>query len=221
MLDRIITDLLQNQNSDGGWGALRGKRSNTEATSLAIAALKALAENTAAENRKRGIDWLVRQQNKDHSWPLNETVKEGSWTTALAITALSDTTENSEHVLAAARWLLEQEGSKPGILAEIVLWVTGKSRVNKLDKDLIGWSWVPISFSWVEPTSYALIALKKQRARLAGTARSGRCRPERGEARRHTKHAHQRRPTTQPTHERRLSPEHDGRQSITPGLNAA
>ena len=169
MLDRIITDLLQNQNSDGGWGALRGKRSNTEATSLAIAALKALAENTAAENRKRGIDWLVRQQNKDHSWPLNETVKEGSWTTALAITALSDTTENSEHVLAAARWLLEQEGSKPGILAEIVLWVTGKSRVNKLDKDLIGWSWVPISFSWVEPTSYALIALKKQRARLAGT----------------------------------------------------
>jgi hypothetical protein len=32
-----------------------------------------------------------------------------------------------------------------------------------LNKDLIGWSWVPNSFSWVEPTSYALTALKKVR----------------------------------------------------------
>ena len=169
MLDRIITDLQQNQNPDGGWGALRDKRSNTESTALAVMALKALAETTAADNRKRGIDWLLRRQNKDHSWPLNETAKEGSWTTALAITALSDFAENSERVLAAARWLLEQEGSKPGILAEVILWATGKSGVNKLNKDLIGWSWVPNSFSWVEPTSYALIALKKLRARLAGT----------------------------------------------------
>jgi len=169
MLDRIITTLLENQNPDGGWGAVRGKRSNTESTSLAVTALKAIPVNTAAENRKRGIDWLLRRQNKDHSWPLNETAQEGSWTTALAITALSDNAENSERVLAAARWLLEQEGSKPGILAEIILWATGNSGVNKLNKDLIGWSWVPNSFSWVEPTSYALIAIKKLRARLAGT----------------------------------------------------
>lgn len=169
MLDRIITELLQNQNPNGGWGAVRGKRSNTETTSLAVMALQALAGEATADNRKRGIEWLVRQQNQTHSWPLNETVKEGSWTTALAITALSDSAEHSERALAAARWLLEQEGSKPGILAEIVLWATGKSGVNQLNKDLIGWSWVPSSFSWVEPTSYALIALKKQRARLAGT----------------------------------------------------
>lgn len=169
MLDRIITELLQNQNPNGGWGAVRGKRSNTETTSLAVMALQALAGEATADNRKRGIEWLVRQQNQNHSWPLNETVKEGSWTTALAITALSDSAEHSERALAAARWLLEQEGSKPGILAEIVLWATGKSGVNQLNKDLIGWSWVPSSFSWVEPTSYALIALKKQRARLAGT----------------------------------------------------
>jgi hypothetical protein len=169
MLDRIITDLQQNQNPDGGWGALRDKRSNTESTALAVMALKALAETAAADNRKRGIDWLVRHQNQDHSWPLNEAAKEGSWTTALAITALADNAENSERVLTAARWLLEQEGSKPGILAEIILWATGKSKVNKVNNDLIGWSWVPNSFSWVEPTSYAMIAVKKLRARLAGT----------------------------------------------------
>jgi len=169
MLDRIITNLLENQNQDGGWGALRGKHSNTESTSLAVTALSALPDNTAVDKRKRGIDWLVRQQNNDHSWPLNETAKEGSWTTALAIIALSYNAANSERALGAARWLLEQEGSKPGILAEIILWATGQSNVNKLNKDLVGWSWVPNSFSWVEPTSYALIAVKKLRARLAGT----------------------------------------------------
>lgn len=169
MLDRIITTLLEYQNPDGGWGALRAKRSNTESTSLAVMALKALSENTTTGNRKRGMDWLVRHQNQDHSWPLNEAVKEGSWTTALAITALSDNPEYSERALAAARWLLEQEGSKPGILAEIILWATGQSNANRVNKDLIGWSWVPNSFSWVEPTSYAIIAVKKLRSRLAGT----------------------------------------------------
>ncbi len=169
MLDRIITELLQNQNPDGGWGAVRGKRSNTETTSLAVMALQALAGETPADNRRRGIEWLVRRQNPDHSWPLNQTVTAGSWTTALAITALGASAEHNERVNAAARWVLEQKGSKPGILAEIILWATGKSGINKLSKDLIGWSWVPSSFSWVEPTSYALIALKQRRSHLTGT----------------------------------------------------
>ena len=170
MLERIFTDLLQNQNPDGGWGTLRGKRTNTEATSFAVAALTALPEHTAAmASRKRGIEWLVRQQNQDHSWPLNEIAKEGSWTTALAVMALVDDPQYSDRALAGARWLLEQEGSKPGILAEIILWVRGKSGINKVNNDLIGWSWVPNSFSWVEPTSYALIAVKKLRTRLTAT----------------------------------------------------
>ena len=77
MLDQIITELLQNQNPDGGWGAVRGKRSNTETTSLAVMALQALAGETPADNRRRGIEWLVRRQNPDHSWPLNQTVTAG------------------------------------------------------------------------------------------------------------------------------------------------
>jgi len=168
MLDQIITTLLEKQNPDGGWGSQTGKRSNTESTSLAIAALKTLTEDRAADNRKRAIDWLVGRQNKDHSWPLSEITQVGSWTTALAITALSDNPEHSGRAVDAARWLLEQKGSKPGILAEIILWAIGRSNTNQLNKDLIGWSWVPNSFSWVEPTSYALIAVKKLRARLTG-----------------------------------------------------
>jgi hypothetical protein len=168
-LDQIITTLLESQNPDGGWGAQRAKRSNTEATSLALAALQSLSQTTLGDTRKRAIDWLVQHQNQNHSWPLNETVKEGSWTTALAITTLGTDKTHRDRALAGARWLIEQEGSKPGILAEIILWATGRSNINKVNNDLIGWSWVPNSFSWVEPTSYALIAVKKLRAELAGT----------------------------------------------------
>ena len=169
MLERIITALLSNQNPDGGWGATKNKRSNTEATSLAVSALKSSAEARAVESVGRGAMWLTRHQNEDGSWPLNEAVKEGSWTTALAITALSAFPEHHERARRAARWLLEQEGSKPGILAQLILLVTGKTQVNQLNNDLVGWSWVPNTFSWVEPTSYALIALKRIRASLADT----------------------------------------------------
>ena len=86
--------------------------------------------------------------------------------------------EHNKRVLDASRWLLVQEGSKPGILAKLILWVTGKSNINRLNHDLVGWSWVPHSFSWVEPTSYALTALKKVR-RLALTGKRKRKNPAR------------------------------------------
>ncbi|MGH7873845.1 MAG: prenyltransferase/squalene oxidase repeat-containing protein [Candidatus Binatia bacterium] len=163
MINEAITLLLSSQNSDGGWGATQGKRSNTENTAIAVAALTALSERSAAEGVSRGTHWLLQHQNQDGSWPLNDAAKEGSWTSGLAIIALSAFPEHQESVRRAARWLLLQEGSKPGLLARIILFVTGKSNINDLNNDLIGWSWVPNSFSWVEPTSYALIALKKAR----------------------------------------------------------
>ena len=47
MITEAIGLLLGTQNSDGGWGASEGKRSNTENTAIAVAALKSLAEGPA------------------------------------------------------------------------------------------------------------------------------------------------------------------------------
>jgi hypothetical protein len=169
MIDQVLDSLRRLQNPDGGWGATEGRQSNTEATSLAIAGLRALDAAAAVQSAVRGAGWLAQRQNQDGSWPLNDVTQEGSWTTALAILALGGFSEHRSGMLRAARWLLQQEGSKPGILAELILWATGKTNVNELNKDLVGWSWVPNSFSWVEPTSYALMALKKVRASLVDT----------------------------------------------------
>jgi squalene cyclase len=166
MIDQVTNALIALQNPDGGWGAIQGRRSNTETTSLAVGALKSLDEQSGNDRVIRGTIWLTERQNPNGSWRLNDVATGGSWTTALAIIALSAFPEHKKRVLEAARWLLVQEGSKPGILAILILWATGRSNINRVNRDLVGWSWVPHSFSWVEPTSYALTALKKVRASL-------------------------------------------------------
>jgi hypothetical protein len=176
MIEQILNTLIGLQNPDGGWGATRGRSSNTETTSLAVGALHAIAQQSLADRVLRGTLWLSGHQNANGSWRLNDVATAGSWTTALAIVALSPFPEHRTRVIDASRWLTAQEGSKPGILAELILWATGRSNVNRLNRDLVGWSWVPNSFSWVEPTSYALIALKKARAFLTETKAGARIR---------------------------------------------
>jgi hypothetical protein len=165
MLELAANLLLSNQNSDGGWGAVAGRRSNTEATALALLALRSTAAETAIADKAK--DWLVKRQLADGSWPLNDSVKEASWSTALAILALtSGLVEDRERLIKAGNWLLEQAGGKPGLLARLIVFMKGQKKVVRLNQDLIGWPWTTGNFSWIEPTSYCLMALKKLKQQL-------------------------------------------------------
>jgi hypothetical protein len=84
--------------------------------------------------------------------------------------ALGDSTVEVERLVKAGNWILAQEGSKPGILAKLILALSFQKKAVHLNDDLIGWSWTAGSFSWVEPTSYCLLALKKMKARLSAEA---------------------------------------------------
>ena len=166
MIDPVLNALTSRQNPDGGWGATQGRSSNTEATSLALSALRSIGARSLDDRILRAALWLTARQNPDGGWRLNDVATAGSWTTALAIIVLSAFPEHQKRVHDGARWLVQQEGSNPGILAKLILWARGKTKFNELNSDLIGWSWVPNSFSWVEPTSYALTALKKVRSAI-------------------------------------------------------
>ena len=168
MIEEATTLLLNGQNPDGGWGAVAGKKSNTEVTALALLALKSVAKAPAEPAAQKAEKWLIDRQNADGSWPLNDSLKGPSWSTALAIVALSDRADLRDRLVKAGNWALEQEGSKPGILANLILALTFQKKAVQLNEDLVGWSWTPNSFSWVEPTSYFLLALKKIRRHLAG-----------------------------------------------------
>ena len=169
-MDQAVKFLKQGQNSDGGWGAIAGKQSNTESTALGLLALRSLEESRENSAVRKAEQWLMNSQNSDGSWVYGAGAKTPSWSTALAVIALSDSTVGVERLVKAGNWILAQEGSKPGILAKLILALSFQKKAVHLNDDLIGWSWTAGSFSWVEPTSYCLLALKKMKARLSAEA---------------------------------------------------
>ena len=170
MLDEAIKLLNQGQNPDGGWGAVPGKQSNTESTALGLLALRSLADSSENPAVRKAEHWLSSSQRSDGSWPYGAGATAASWSTALALIALSDSGVEGERLVRAGKWILAQEGSKPGILAKLILALSFQKKAVHLNDDLIGWSWTPSSYSWVEPTSYCLIALKKIKSRLSAKA---------------------------------------------------
>lgn len=171
MLDEAASLLLTLQNPDGGWGAVAGRRSNTEVTGLSVLALQSLGKNSGASaSSEKGTRWLIERQNSDGSWPINDSAKGPSWATAIAIIALASAPGHRAQVVKAGHWALEQEGGKPGILAQFINFVTGQNKVVRLNQDLIGWPWTTGNFSWVEPTSYFMIAIKKLKTHLPASA---------------------------------------------------
>jgi len=167
MLDQAAKLLRQTQNPDGGWGAIAEKQSNTESTALGLLALRSLDDSRENSVLEKAEQWLANTQNPDGSWSYGAGSKAPSWSTALGVMALSDSSVEAEPLVRAGNWILAQEGSKPGILAKLILALSFQKKAVRLNDDLVGWSWTPGSFSWVEPTSYCLIGLKKIKSKLS------------------------------------------------------
>ena len=159
--------LLDQRNSDGGWGAVKGRMSNTESTAFAVMALDSQKRHELAEPIDGGLNWLLRHQDNNGSWQLNDVSPNGSWSTGIALLCLTSFPAQRERALRAAEWALTQEGKTPGWLASVIVWFTGQKDVNRINMNLKGWPWAAGSFSWVEPTSYFLIGLKRLKPALA------------------------------------------------------
>src|SRR2546427_11801461 len=112
MLQDAKALLLDSQNPDGGWGSAKGKRSNTEATSLAVMALESLDQHSKAAHIQNGITWLTQRQSADGSWPLNDSSKIASWTTAMAMLALGLWAEHPSRVVNGGKWSLQRDGDR-------------------------------------------------------------------------------------------------------------
>jgi Prenyltransferase and squalene oxidase repeat len=169
MIEPAIDLLIDAQNPDGGWGSVKGKRSNTESTSFALMALKCLDRDVFLRPITAGLSWLLQHQRDDGSWSLSDASKQSSWTTPIAVLALLSFQGQREHALRAAKWILTQEGRKPGWVTSLLVWLSLVKKMGELDPYLSGWSWTAGAFSWVEPTSYSLMALKKLEPMLVGT----------------------------------------------------
>jgi hypothetical protein len=133
--------LLAHQREDGGWPYYAGTaQSSPEPTCYALLALDG--------PNAPGLDWLAGRVNAEGALTLVDDTAP-HWTTSLAAitwTRRQTHTARRDHAL---DWLLMWRGN-----------TTEPSTFVLLDSSLVGWPWVSDTLSWVEPTSYALLALK-------------------------------------------------------------
>lgn len=170
--EAIRAHLRRTQNADGGWGSYEGSPSATEPTAWATLALSHVPSRAAGSAVRAGRGWLRDLQRPDGSWPHSPAVPESRWATAPAAIALSRFPEDRAAVAAAGRWLLSHRGRGLPWRLRLRYWVFPEREPTEMDADLVGWPWYPDTFSWVEPTASALLALKLARADLpAGRAR--------------------------------------------------
>jgi hypothetical protein len=126
-------------------------------------AVEALRDPSLVDPIQGALVWLAGRQRQDGSWPLSVELDESSWTTSLAVLALCHHPELRPCVRRGVDWLLCQEGRGGSLLSWLLEHLFARRRAIDQDPNLKGWPWTPGAFSWVEPTAYALMALKRAR----------------------------------------------------------
>lgn len=141
--ETLLRRLREGANDDGSYGYGYRSRGAAEPTALAAMALSARGDDVSASRR-----WLAEVQRPDGGVPILDRMEGPCWPSALAALAW----QGDDAFLAPA----------DGALA----WLSGASGVGVPrndsvghDTSLVAWSWTPDTHSWVEPTSYALLAL--------------------------------------------------------------
>jgi len=142
----IARDLLgRARNPDGGSGPRPGAPSEPEPTALTAIAL----DDDAARA------WLVSNQRDDGSFGLVDGFVRDESATALAVLALDDDDARERALDHLEALEAERVPFSPAI---------------PQDGSITGWPWTDDTFGWVEPTSRAMLALKRFRpgsARIA------------------------------------------------------
>ncbi|MFN0103411.1 MAG: prenyltransferase/squalene oxidase repeat-containing protein [Bryobacteraceae bacterium] len=158
-----VEALVASQNTDGGWGYFAGKRSWLEPT---VYGLLALHDQMEQPHWRRGWELVRSWQLPDGSWRPNEQVVESHWSTALAVTLHCARQAFDDKFHRGVDWLLDQRGEESTNLSRFL----GLFVANNIghDRKFSGWPWLPGTTSWIEPTSHALVALKRAAPRITG-----------------------------------------------------
>ena len=144
--DALRSALLSSRNTDGGWGYRAGKRSRVEPTCLALLAL-------ASEAGARPVDASVLLR-WERQGPL--LIDPAATHPNLAFNAIA--------ALVAQYDLLGVTGVAAPLVSALLQHRGAKlpeSSVIQQDNNLIGWPWVDGTFSWVEPTAWCLLAVRR------------------------------------------------------------
>jgi len=138
--DRVQAALERARNLDGGWPYLAGRQTRLEPTAWAILALGDTRAIALVERWRSPDGLLVEPGIGSINYAFN----------ALAALALGARPDGQPSALRIATQLLGQRGER----------VSQDPRLRQ-DGSLQAWSWTQGTFSWIEPTAWCLLAVKK------------------------------------------------------------
>lgn len=164
---QILQDFLaKTQNPDGGWGYFPGKRSALEPTAYALMGLGGVTEFQQVITM--ATRFISSNQAVEGGWPVSVMDQESApWVTPLVGLAMLSVVGETTQTQAALGSVLGAFGRMPkSWLVRIGEWLG--YHASNVNTDLGGWSWNPGTAVWVEPTSYAILFLKKAASEKQG-----------------------------------------------------
>lgn len=155
--EAVAKELIATRGTRPGWSYVPETPPYTEPTSLACLALRASGTAAAAEDSTAGLGgaarWLATIQQPDGSLGLSADLTQPPWPTALAVLAWAELGTAAGEREKAVRSLMQLEGRA----SERV-----EGSVIGDDTTLKGWPWMAGTYSWVETTAMAMLALCRE-----------------------------------------------------------
>jgi len=151
----LADSLLRGRNADGGWGYYPGKASRIEPTCWVSLYLSRL-QNPKTRPVTGAFRWVASQQRADGFLDDATSASPNLGFNGLAALALR------------SAWSLDQTRQLLDALVRTKGVAIANDPNNGQNNTLQAWPWIEGTFSWVEPTSWCLLALKKSMA-LMGT----------------------------------------------------
>jgi hypothetical protein len=142
-----VDDAVRVIGPDAPWGYRAGDAGFAEPTALVAMALLRWG---LTQQARPALQWLAETQQFDGSVGICRGQSTPAWTTSLAILAWHAAGDYSSNVDRGVEWLLSINGEK-----------SPRSRNVGHDTTLDGWPWVAGTHAWVEPTAWAVLALKR------------------------------------------------------------
>jgi uncharacterized protein (DUF362 family) len=147
-----LETLASHAHPEGGWGYTPGQAAQIEPTCLALLALAHDADRYRAV-LDPGRAALRRCAGPDGFYRLARGREEAIWPTALVLFVQATLGWPHDEVERTARGLLGLRG-RPTDDKE-------SAEFHDIDLKLVGWPWAENNFSWVEPTAWACLALRR------------------------------------------------------------
>ena len=167
---RLREGLAAAANRTGGWGYFAEKSSRIEPTAWALLALAETSDQDAAAWQAFAaphLQFLATCQRADGLLVDNPQAPPNFAANGVAACVLAHLSAGRENALLSR--LLDGLVSVKGVAVRTWLIdafaaiqdMTAKLPNPRQDNSLQAWPWIPETFSWVEPTSWCLLALKK------------------------------------------------------------